>query len=68
MTSKTVTASFKATIVYPLNCKAIDIPGAMNDQPIIIPTEKLAKWKGITRSCSEKEKSPSSEVTFSEKN
>jgi len=27
MTSKTVTASFKAMGVYPLNHKAVDIPG-----------------------------------------
>ena len=47
MTSKAVRASFKATGVYPLNCKAVDIPGAVNDKPIVTPTEKLAKQKGI---------------------
>jgi len=30
-----------------LNHKAVDIPGATNDKPIITPTEKLAKRKGI---------------------
>ena len=47
MTSKAVRASFKATAVYPLNCKVVDIPGAVNDKLIVTPTEKLAKWKGI---------------------
>ena len=47
MTSKAVRASFKATGVYPLNRKAVDIPGAVNDKPIVTPTEKVAKWKGI---------------------
>ena len=61
LTSKTVKASFKATGVYPLNCNAIDIPGEVDDKPIVTPTEKLAKRKGIkyipfyTSPCLEKE-------------
>ena len=39
-------ASFKATGV--LNRNAVDIPGAVNNKPIVTPTEKFAKWKGIT--------------------
>ena len=46
MTSKAVRASFKATGVYPLNRKAVDIPGAVNNKPIVTPTEKLAKRTG----------------------
>ena len=55
--------------------KAVDIPGVMNDKPIITPTEKLAKWKGIKyisfytspSAFSEKEKLPPPEAKFSEK-
>ena len=72
MTSKTVKASFKATGVYPFNRYAIDIPGEVNDKPIVTPTEKLAKRKGIkyipfyTSPGLEKEiRSPSPEVDFS---
>jgi len=47
----------------------------MNDKPIITPTEKLAKWKGIKyisfytspSAFSEKEKLPPPEAKFSEK-
>ena len=74
MTSKTVTASFKATGVYPLNRKAVDIPGAVNDKPIVTPTEKLAKRQGIkyipfyTSPYTKKEnRPPSPEAEFSEK-
>ena len=68
MTSKVIRASFKATGVYPLNRKAVDIPGAVNEKPLVTPTEKLAKRKGIkyipfySSPCAEKEtKSPSPE-------
>ena len=47
MISKAVRASFKATGVYPLNRKAVDIPGTMNDKPIVIPTEKLANGREL---------------------
>ena len=47
MTSKTVEASFKATGVFPVNRHAINIPGEVDDKPIVTPTEKLAKCKGI---------------------
>ena len=74
MTSKTVTASFKATGVYPLNRKAVDIPGAVNGKPIVTPTEKLAKRQEIkyipfyTSPYTEKEnRPPSPEAEFSEK-
>ena len=45
MTSKITRASFKATGVYPLNCKAVDIPGAVNEKPIITPTESWQNSK-----------------------
>ena len=73
MTSSTAMVSFKATGVYPLNRNAVDIPGEVDDKPIVTPTEKLAKRKGIkfipfyTSPYPEKEnKSPSSEADFTE--
>ena len=45
MTSKTVKASFKATGVYPFNRYAIDIPGEVNDKPIVTPTKNLQNVK-----------------------
>ena len=68
MTSKVSMTSFKATGVYPLNHMAVDISGAMNEKPLVTPTETLAKHKGIKCNpfylspCAKKEtKSPSPE-------
>ena len=61
--------AFKATGVFPFNRHAINIPGDVDDKPIVTPTEKLAKRKGIkyipfyTSPCLEKEiRSQSPEV------
>ena len=68
MTTSTVMASFKATGVYPLNRNAVDIPGEVDDKPIVTPTEKLAKCLFTqVLTLRKKTKSPSSEADFTEK-
>ena len=47
MTSKVSMTSFKTTGVYPLNHTTVNISNAMNEKPLVTPTEKLAKHKGI---------------------
>ena len=46
MMCKTVTASFKVTGVYLLNCKAADIPSAVNDTQIL---HQQKSWQNIKK-------------------